>query len=205
MTSDSDDRMMQDRLAAIVQLSDAAIVSKNLDGTITSWNPGAERLFGYSAREALGQPMAMLVPPERSAEEPALLAPVERGETTDHFETVRIRKDGRRIDVSVTISPIRDSHGKIVAASKIARDITDRKAAEAKAQAQLIRLNLLHQITRAVGGRQDLRSIYQVVLRSLEEHLRFDFGCLCDYDATRQELTVVHVGIGSQKMGLELA
>src|SRR5690349_16336787 len=193
------------RLAAIVQSSDDAIISKTLDGIILSWNPAAERLFGYAPQEAVGKPMLMLIPPERHSEEPAILARIAAGERVDHFETVRVQKDGKRIDVSVSISPMKDSQGKIVAASKIARDITERKAAEAKAQAQLIRLNLLHQITRAVGGRQDLRSIYQVVLRSLEEHLRFDFGCICDYDATRQELTVVHVGIGSQKMGLELA
>jgi PAS domain S-box-containing protein len=193
------------RLAAIVQSSDDAIISKTLDGIILSWNPAAERLFGYATEEAVGKPMLMLIPPERHSEEPAILTRLANGERVDHFETVRVRKDGRRIDVSVSISPIKDSQGKIVAASKIARDITDRKAAEAKAQAQLMRLNLLHQITRAVGGRQDLRSIYQVVLRSLEEHLRFDFGCICDYDPARQELTVVHVGIASQKMGLELA
>jgi PAS domain S-box-containing protein len=193
------------RLAAIVQSSDDAIISKTLDGIILSWNPAAERLFGYSAREAVGKPMLTLIPPERQSEEPAILTRIVNGERVDHFETVRLRKDRRRIDVSVSISPIRDSQGKNVAASKIARDITERKAPEANAQAQLIRLNLLHQITRTVGGRQDLRSIYQVVLRSLEEQLRFDFGCICDYDATLQELTVVHVGIGSQKMGLELA
>jgi PAS domain S-box-containing protein len=193
------------RLAAVVQSSDDAIISKTLNGIILSWNPAAERLFGYAPQEAVGKPMLMLIPPERHSEEPAILTRIANGERVDHFETVRVRKDGRRIDVSVSISPIKDSQGKIVAASKIARDITERKAAEAKAQAQLIRLNLLHQITRAVGGRQDLRSIYQVVLRNLENHLRFDFGCICDYDATRQELTVVHVGIGSQKMGLELA
>jgi PAS domain S-box-containing protein len=193
------------RLAAIVQSSDDAIISKTLDGIILSWNPAAERLFGYATQEAVGKPMLMLIPPERRSEEPAILTRIANGERVDHFETVRVRKDGRRIDVSVSISPIGDSHGKIVGASKIARDITERKAAEARAQAQLIRLNLLHQITRAVGGRQDLGSIYQVVLRSLEEHLRFDFGCICDYDATHQELTVIHVGIGSQKMGLELA
>src|SRR5439155_22215509 len=170
------------RLAAIVPSSDDAIISKTLDGIILSWNPAAERLFGYAPQEAVGKPMLMLIPSERHTEEPAILTRIANGERVDHFETVRVRKDGRRIDVSVSISPMKDSQGKIVAASKIARDITERKAAEAKAQAQLIRLNLLHQITRAVGGRQDLRSIYQVVLRSLEEHLRFDFGCICDYD-----------------------
>jgi PAS domain S-box-containing protein len=192
------------RLAAIVESSDDAIISKTLDGTILSWNPAAERLFGYSAQEAVGKPMMMLVPPDRRTEEPGILTRIAGGERVDHFETVRVRKDGRRINVSVTISPIKDSQGKIIAASKIARDITERKAAEAKAQAQLGRLNLLHEITRAIGGRQDLGSIYRVVLRSLEEHLRFDFGCICEYDAERQELTVVHVGTGSQKIGLEL-
>jgi PAS domain S-box-containing protein len=193
------------RLADIVQSSDDAIISKTLDGIILSWNPAAEKLFGYSSQEAVGKPMLMLIPPERHTEEPAILTRIANGERVDHFETVRVRKGGRRIDVSVSIAPMKDSQGRIVAASKIARDITERKAAEAKAQAQLIRLNLLHQITRAVSGRLDLGSIYQVVLRSLEEHLRFDFGCICDYDATRQELTVGHVGTGSQKMGLELA
>jgi PAS domain S-box-containing protein len=193
------------RLAAIVQSSDDAIISKTLDGIILSWNPAAERLFGYSSQEAVGKPVLMLIPRERHTEEPAILTRIANGERVDHFETVRVRKDGRRIEVSVSISPIKDGQGKIVAASKIARDITERKAAEAKAQAQMGRLNLLNQITRAVGERQDLDSIYQVVLRSLEEHLRFDFGCICNFDATRHELTVVHVGIGSQKLGLELA
>ncbi|MGH9641350.1 MAG: CHASE3 domain-containing protein, partial [Terriglobales bacterium] len=91
--------------ASIIECSDDAIASKNLEGIITSWNPGAEKLFGYSAREALGEPMAMLIPPERSDEEPAILARIARGEMTDHFETVRLRKDGQKIDVSVTISP----------------------------------------------------------------------------------------------------
>src|SRR5437764_1031882 len=96
------------RLASIIESSDDAIASKNLDGIITSWNRGAERLFGYSAQEAVGQPMAMLIPPERASEEPTILAGIARGETTDHFETVRVGKDGHKIDVSVSISPLRD-------------------------------------------------------------------------------------------------
>jgi PAS domain S-box-containing protein len=192
-------------LAAIVQSSDDAIIGKTLDGIILSWNPGAERLFGYSSHEVLGRPMMMLIPPERHGEEPDILSRIAHGESVDHYETVRIRKDGARIDVSLTISPMRDSQGKIVGASKIARDITERKAAEAKAQGHLVRMNLLHQITRAIGGRHDLRSIYQVVLRSLEEQLGFDFGCICDYDPTRQELMVIHVGVQSQPLSLDLA
>jgi PAS domain S-box-containing protein len=193
------------RLAAIIKSSDDAIVSKNLDGIITSWNPGAETLFGYSSQQAVGKPMTMLIPPERSAEEPQILARIARGESTDHFETVRVAKDGRRIDVSVTISPLRDGQGRIIGASKIARDITDRKVAEAKLQAQLARLNLLQQITRAIGERQDIHSIFQVVIRTLEEHLPVDFCCVCLYDPAAHGLLVTCVGLHSERLAMELA
>jgi PAS domain S-box-containing protein len=113
-----------------VESSDDAIVSKTLDGTIISWNLGAQKLFGYSASEAVGKSMAMLLPPERAEEETDILARIECGEFVDHFETVRVRKNGETVDVSVTISPLKDSHGTIVGASKIARDITERKRAE---------------------------------------------------------------------------
>jgi PAS domain S-box-containing protein len=196
---------MNARLAAIIEFSDDAIASKDLDGIITSWNPGAERLFGYSAREALGKPMAMLIPPEHSLEESMILARIARGETTDHFETVRIAKDGRSIDVSVTISPIRDGQGRIVGASKIARDTTDSKLAEAKLQAQLARLSLLQQITRAIGERQDIQSIFQVVIRTLEEHLPADFCCICLYDPAENCLVVTSVGAHSEALAAELA
>jgi PAS domain S-box-containing protein len=117
-------------LAAIVASSDDAIVSKTLDGTILTWNAGAERVFGYTAEEAIGQPITMLIPPERQAEEPGVLERMRRGERIDHFETVRSTKDGRRIDISLTISPIFDASGKVIGASKVARDITARKRAE---------------------------------------------------------------------------
>jgi PAS domain S-box-containing protein len=193
------------RLASIIESSDDAIASKNLEGTITSWNPGAERLLGYTAREAVGQPMAMLIPPERSSEEPAILARIARGEATDCFETLRIGKDGRSINVSVTISAIRDSQGRIVGASEIARDITDRKLGEAKLQAQLARLHLLHQITRAIGERQDIQSIFQVVIRTLEEHLPVDFCCICLYDPAEKCVIVTSVGLRSEALAMELA
>ena len=118
------------RLAAIVDSSDDAIISKTLEGTITAWNRGAQKLFGYSSSEALGKPMLMLLPPERTHEEHEILARIVRGESVDHFETVRVRKDGEMINISATISPIRDSGGAIVGASKIARDITERKRSE---------------------------------------------------------------------------
>ena len=193
------------RLASIIESSDDAIASKNLDGIITSWNRGAERLFGYSAQEAVGQPMAMLIPPERASEEPTILAGIARGETTDHFETVRVGKDGHKIDVSVSISPLRDSQGRITGASKIARDITDRKLAQVKVQAQLARLHLLHQITRAIGERQDIQSIFQVVIRTLEEQLPVDFCCICLYDPAEKCLIVTSVGLHSEALSLELA
>ncbi|MGA2981143.1 MAG: PAS domain S-box protein [Terriglobales bacterium] len=121
---------VSERLAAVVESSDDAIISKTLDGTIATWNPGAEKLFGYSSSEAVGKPMGMLIPPERADEEYDILARIGGGESIEHFETVRVRKDGKTIDVSVTISPIRDNGGAIVGASKIARDITERKLAQ---------------------------------------------------------------------------
>jgi PAS domain S-box-containing protein len=120
-------------LGAIVDSSDDAIISKNLDGVITSWNKSAERLFGYTAGEAIGQTVAaLLIPPDREDEEPAILARLARGERVDHFETVRRRKDGSLIDLSLTVSPVKDDRGRIIGASKIARDITERKQREAR-------------------------------------------------------------------------
>ena len=118
------------RQAAIIESSDDAIVSKTLDGMIMSWNRGAEKLFGYPAREAIGQPVLMLFPPERLAEEKDILTRIARGESVDHYETVRVRKNGKRLEVSVTISPIKDGRGRIIGASKIARDISERRALE---------------------------------------------------------------------------
>jgi PAS domain S-box-containing protein len=123
------------RQAAIIESSDDAIISKTLDGVIMSWNRGAEKIFGYTAKEAVGQPMLMLFPPERVKEETDILARIARGESVDHFETTRVRKDGKRIEVSATISPIRDSRGRIVGASKIARDISERRTLEVAVEA----------------------------------------------------------------------
>jgi PAS domain S-box-containing protein len=118
-------------LAAIVESTDDGIVSKGLNGIVTSWNQAAERIFGYTAEEMIGQPILRLFPPDRMREEDLILARIRRGENIDHFETVRRRKDGIDIDVSLTISPLRDEAGRIIGVSKIARDITDRKRAEA--------------------------------------------------------------------------
>ena len=118
------------RLAAMVESSDDAIIGKTLGGIITSWNKGAKRLYGYSAHEAVGQSIFMLVPPESPDEIPGILQRIRRGEKVDHFETVCVTKDGRRLDISLTVSPIRDSEGNIIGASTIARDITEHKLAE---------------------------------------------------------------------------
>ncbi len=322
----------QQLLRGIVETSDDAILSKTLDGVITSWNSAAEELFGYSAAEAIGQSMQMLIPPERADEEREILGRIARGERIDHFETVRVAKGGRRLDISATISPIHDNRGQVIGASKIARDITERKRAseavhesearyrdlfetliegfctiemifdangkpvdyrflevnpafeertglrdaqgklmrdlapdleahwfeiygkvavtgepvhfenEAKAlgrwyevrawrvggtqsrkvgivfnditarkqadarlRSQLARLNLMQEITRAVGERQDLASIFQIVIRTLEDQLPLDFACVCLCDQATQRLTVTRVGLRSQDLAMQLA
>ena len=118
-------------LAAVVESSDDAILSKGLDGIIATFNQGAERLFGYKAEEVVGKPVTMLIPPDRHHEQPEIVARIRRGERVDHYETVRRRKDGTLVDISLTVSPVRDNQGKIIGASKIARDITERKLSEA--------------------------------------------------------------------------
>jgi PAS domain S-box-containing protein len=117
-------------LAAIVSSSDDAIVSKTLDGIITSWNKGAERVFGFTAEEAVGQGVTLIIPPDRRDEETEILNRLRRGERVDHFETVRQCKDGTLLDISLTISPVKDATGRVIGASKVARDITERKRAE---------------------------------------------------------------------------
>jgi PAS domain S-box-containing protein len=119
-------------LAAIVDSSDDAIISKNLQSVITSWNKGAERIFGYTAEEMIGTPIDRLFPPDRLQEERDIISRIQRGERVEHFETVRVRKDSSQIDVSLTISPIRNGQGEIVGASKIARDITEQKLSQRK-------------------------------------------------------------------------
>lgn len=125
-----DAEQLKSHLAAIVASSDDAIISKTLDGVIVSWNEGAQRIFGYAPHEIIGKPVTILIPPEHLAEEPGILARIRRGERIDHYQTVRTRKDGSRLYVSLTVSPIRNALGEIVGASKIARDITLQKRAE---------------------------------------------------------------------------
>jgi len=151
-------------LGAIVDSSDDAIISKNLDGTITTWNKGAQRIFGYSAEEAVGHPITMLIPPDRLEEETTILERLKRGERVDHFETIRLRKDGAALDISLTISPVRDDKGRVIGASKIARDITERKRAQEALEISEERLRVL-----ANGLENQVRvRTHQLELRNIE-------------------------------------
>jgi PAS domain S-box-containing protein len=132
------------RLASIVESSDDAIISKDLNSTISSWNQGAQRLFGYTAEEVVGKPVSILFPHDRQNEEAGILARIRRGERVEHYETVRRRKDGTLFDVSLTVSPLKDERGWIIGASKIARDISERKRAEA--QRELLVAELSHRV-----------------------------------------------------------
>jgi PAS domain S-box-containing protein len=123
------------QLAAIVESSDDAIASKDLDGIVLTWNRGAERLFGYTADEVIGKPITILIPPELHGEETFILGRIRRGEPVEHYETVRRRKDGSLVEISLTVSPIKDARGRVIGASKIARDITERKRAEEELRA----------------------------------------------------------------------
>ena len=125
--SDRESRIRAERALNIVESAADAIISEDLGGVIQSWNGGAERTFGYRASEVVGRPITVLLPPERRAEEADILASVKRGERIEHYETVRLTKSGRRVDVSLTISPLRDAAGTVIGASKIVRDVSDRR------------------------------------------------------------------------------
>jgi len=159
-------------LAAIVNGSDDAIIGKDLNGVITTWNKGAERLFGYKAAEAIGQPVSsLLIPADRQNEEPDILERLRRGERVDHFETVRRRKDGALLDISLTISPIKDNSGKIIGASKIARDVSEHKRAEqtirmlnAQFAADLAVMTQIQQLsTRSIQGNQYSQLLCEII------------------------------------------
>jgi len=143
------------RLAALVESSDDAIISKTLDGTIISWNRGAERIFGYASAEVIGKPITILIPPDHLEEEPAILERLSRGERIDHYETVRLRKDGTLLDVSLSVSPVRDGTGTIIGASKIARDISLQKHIQQDAEKHARVLATLNAALREADRRKD--------------------------------------------------
>jgi PAS domain S-box-containing protein len=144
------------RLAAIVVSSNDAIVSKTLDGIVTSWNAGAARTFGYSPSEMVGQPITRIIPTEQHDEERHILAKVRAGERIEHYETVRVTKDGRRIDVSLSVSPVKDKSGRLIGAAKVARDITERKRAEATQRLLMGELN--HRVKNTLATVQAIAS-----------------------------------------------
>jgi len=151
------------RLAAIVESSDDAIIGKRLDGTITSWNRGAERLFGYRPDEIIGRSILTLIPPDRHEEEVGIVNRLRRGQQIEHFETVRRHKSGKLIDISLTVSPIRRRDGTIIGASKIARDVTQKKRAEALLARQAEHLAVLNRVARIISRDLDLDRIVQAV------------------------------------------
>lgn len=176
---------LQERLAAIVASSDDAIISKDLNGIIRSWNQGAERIFGYTADEAIGRPVTMLAVPERVEEIPNIIERIRRGEKVDHYETKRQTKDGRVLDISLTVSPIRDSSGTIIGASKIARDVTEQKRlSEERAQAykreQEARqtAELLNQVGRMLAAELNIESLTQKVTDLATQLVGAQFGAL---------------------------
>jgi PAS domain S-box-containing protein len=165
------------RLASIVESSHDAIISKDIHGTITTWNKAAELLFGYTSEEAIGQPITILIPPERRGEELSILERVNRGERIDNYETVRQRRDGRSVDVSLTISPVKNAEGKIVGASKIARDITARKRAEAREKMLMAELdhrvkNVLNRVDMVAMSSRNGSSSIDEFARSLKGRIQ---------------------------------
>jgi PAS domain S-box-containing protein len=170
-------------IAAIVESSDDAIISKDLNGTIVSWNKGAERLFGYSGDEIIGKPVTTLIPQERLDEEPGILARIRRGERIDHYETIRQRKDGSLIDISLTVSPVRDGTGRIVGASKIARDISEPKRAADALDKRASEQDALYRFTDKLFRAQSIDDIYDSALEAILRAVRCDRASILIFDA----------------------
>lgn len=177
-------------LAAIVESSDDPIISKSLDGIITTWNRAAERVFGYTAAEAVGRPVTILIPDERLDEEPTILARIHSGERVDHFETVRRRKDGSLIDISLTISPIRNAKGEIIGASKIARDISER--ARSVEQRDLLLREMHHRVKNLFAITSSIISLAARTAKSAEDLAASTMGRLAALSKAHQ-LTLPNV------------
>src|SRR5215472_12530117 len=172
------------QLASIVESSDDPIISEDLTGCIVSWNPGAERLFGYSAEEMIGKPIATIVPDHLRAEEPQFLERIRAGGRIEHYETIRRCKDGRLVDVSITVSPMRDEYGAIVGASKIARDVTARKRAEAVESRRAHEQAALYRFTNRLYRAESLKDIYDAALHAIMDAMHCSRASIlrCDSD-----------------------
>ena len=172
------------QLASIVESSDDAIVSKDLNGCIVSWNPGAERLFGYSAEEMIGKPITTIFPDHLKGEEPQILERIRAGARIEHSETIRCCKDGRLVDVSLTVSPMRDEHGTIVGASKIARDVTARKRAETVVSRRADEQAALYRFTNRLYRAESIKDIYEAALDAIMDAMHCSRASIirCDSD-----------------------
>jgi PAS domain S-box-containing protein len=183
-TIDALGRSHAQRLATIVESSDDAILSVDLDGTIATWNRGAEKLLGYGPDEVIGQPVTMLIPAERQSEAPEILERMRRGEHVKHCETVRLSKDGRPVPVSLSVSPIMDANGTIIGASKIARDITERKRAEEALARRVDEQAALYQFTDRLFRAESVDDIYAAALDAIVRALACERASILMYDGT---------------------
>ena len=172
------------QLASVVESSDDAIISMNLSGVVVSWNPGAERLFGYSTEEMIGQSITTIIPEHLGLEEPGILQRISRGERIEHYETIRRCKDGRIVDVSLTVSPMRDEHGTIIGVSKIARDVTARKRAEAVMGRRADEQAALYRFTNRLYRAETLKDIYAAALDAIMDAMHCSRASIlrCDTD-----------------------
>lgn len=176
ITDQKSDDSRRAMLAAIIESSDDAIISKSLAGVITSWNKAAERMFGYTEAEAIGQHITMLIPEERLDEEVHIIGKVIKGETLDHFETMRVKKNGEQLPIAITVSPIRNRLGIITGASKIARDITRQKEAELKLQGYIENLEVFNYISKSLSENLDVKGILQKVTDATTQVSGAEFG-----------------------------
>lgn len=193
-------------LAAIIESSDDAIISKNLEGTITSWNKGAEGIFGYTEAEAIGKHISLLIPKDRLPEENMIISKLQRGEKIEHYQTIRVTKTGREVHISLSISPLRNDHGQVIGASKIARDITREKEAEKLTAQYIRRLELLNATGKTLSADLDLNSILQRVADATTELSGAAFGAFLynKTDANGESSLLYSVSGASKKAFAEL-
>ena len=158
-----DNPIMSGWLAAIIESADDVIISKTLEGIITSWNKAAEKTFGYTAEEIIGEPVLTLIPNDRKDEEVEILSKLRRGERVEHYETVRVRKDGGLLDVTLTVSPIRDAEGKVVGASKILRDVTEQKRAQEKLRENAEVIETINRVAVVLSAELDIERLVQTL------------------------------------------